>query len=573
MKPLGWLDAFLRPFFRRRAKPTPETGTEAVPGSGADTAPAPPSGAAPSTDRPLGWWDRLWNMAFAINPAGAMRRRWGLLALFGGLWLGLVWLVWPDAAFRLGGGAWLSLASTFFAWSVWRVLLPFLLMGVYVFLWAAMYLDDIYELYDEAVAARFIFQAAFSSHYEVIEIKDGDVAPEYRASPVVRIGGPGRVIVHVENAAVFEKVDGTPHEIGPTAGTVRPGCLARLFPVFFRPPRAADASALLEGFERLRAVINLKPHQTRLNMQLRTREGVPVRLENVTGIYHIARYRQDSTLRHPYPFLPQALIQVVYNQEPPRVPGKRDIQHRDWVRFAERRLLRASLSQLVSQHSLAEFLTTTGKAETELLEQARREIQKQAHTFAETQLLSLVEEQAAESAAAEEPQADSEAKPRFLGRQDIRQRILDQARERMHGLGVTMEWSGLGTWQTPPEIVVENHLKAWYIGLSNRLRGSTEALERLRRQNQMGTEVRLIREISLAFRRRVSGSIASPERQVLHLLQDYLALLQPIADRLRRREQSNKQLAPLLRTVEYLRLIAREPPPSMDWVGGETEPS
>jgi hypothetical protein len=86
------------------------------------------------------------------------------------------------------------------------------LVGVFVF-WlayraAAIYLDDIFELKNIRIAERFIRQSAFASQYDVLEIKDGEVSLNDQDSPIFLIGGPGKVRVYLENAAVFEQVGG-----------------------------------------------------------------------------------------------------------------------------------------------------------------------------------------------------------------------------------------------------------------------------------------------------------------------------------------------------------------------------
>lgn len=517
--------AFWHGWFRRR-RPAGET---------------PPTTTSPPLSPSLGLGDRLAQWVFAIHLRASRIRKWVLYLVLVLLWVALAASLWPDATFYPDRGRMFVLVAvqTLFARSVWRVLLILLGMGFFAYRWAALYLDDIYELLDPPTASRFIRQAAFASQYDRIEIKDGDIAPEYRASPIVRIGGPGLVQVHLENAAVFEKVDGTPREIGPTTAVPQTNWLSRWFPRFF-PPKLRDGAVLLEGFERLRAVVHLRTHEVNIRMQSRTREGMPVRMENIRAIYHVARQPQDPTLEQPYTFRPGALIQLVYSQAPPR-DG-----HRGWVRLAEQRLLRSTLSRIVAQHSLSEFLTTTGELERRLMEEVRAELRRQAQEFAETQGLYLP---------GTGYEDDLSRLSYFLSRERIRQRILTRAKEQMDALGVTVEWSGTGTWQTPPEIAVENHLKAWRISLTNRLRGNEEELKRITHQARVGTLVRWVREVPLqAYRRLVSRQDDDP-KQVCWMIQEYLKVLRPVADRLRSRGAVSREARGLVRVVDYLELL------------------
>ncbi|MEI7847709.1 MAG: hypothetical protein WCK35_18040 [Chloroflexota bacterium] len=94
------------------------------------------------------------------------------------------------------------------------------MLALYVPFWlmnhvAAIYLADIFEK-DEAVAHKFILQAAFAESYNTIHIRQGVVIDEDRDSPMIQIGGPGYVVVELDSAVLFERPDGSTHIIGPT---------------------------------------------------------------------------------------------------------------------------------------------------------------------------------------------------------------------------------------------------------------------------------------------------------------------------------------------------------------------
>ena len=160
---------------------------------------------------------------------------------------------------------------------------------------AAIYLDDIYELGDIQVAQRFVLQAVFGSQYNYMAIRGGEVQPEFKKSPIFRIGGPGLVRVHLDNAALFEAIDGTPRVVGPTVG--RPG-----------------AVVALSGFERLRSIIDLCDQMEEYSLEGRTRDGIRIRLKNVNAVFSVYRGGQMASLTRPYPFEPHAIQRLVYGQ-------------------------------------------------------------------------------------------------------------------------------------------------------------------------------------------------------------------------------------------------------------------
>ncbi len=140
---------------------------------------------------------------------------------------------------------------------------------------AAIYLDDIYEMGDIQVARRFVLQAVFGSQYNYMAIRGGEVQPEFKKSPIFRVGGPGLVRVHLDNAALFEAIDGTPHVVGPTVD--RPG-----------------AVVALSGFERLRSIIDLGDQMRKYSLEGRTRDGIRIRLKDVNTLFSVYRGGQNA---------------------------------------------------------------------------------------------------------------------------------------------------------------------------------------------------------------------------------------------------------------------------------------
>ena len=73
---------------------------------------------------------------------------------------------------------------------------------------AAIYLADIFELENVGIARKFIGEVALTGSNETIRVKQGEISEEHRLSSTFLIGGPGKVIVDLDSAALFEKSDG-----------------------------------------------------------------------------------------------------------------------------------------------------------------------------------------------------------------------------------------------------------------------------------------------------------------------------------------------------------------------------
>jgi hypothetical protein len=276
------------------------------------------------------WFDPFLNWLLAYTRSGALRR----LAIFITTSV-ILWLFLALVSHPIGRGvdslAYQLLQSLFSADVLRHILVLWLALFLGTEL-AATYLDDIFELGNLRAALRYIWAAAFLGGYPKLTIRDGDVASEDKESPVNRIGGPGWVDVHLENVAVFERIDGTPHIVSPEH----------------------QSRLLLSGFERLRSVIDLRDQVIELTVTGRTQDGIPVTARDVRLVYSVDRgfnsrqeeeaFDMDATHRT-YPFSELAVMNLVYHHG------------RDPLYEAMRSLIRSELTQFISRHTLSEFLT------------------------------------------------------------------------------------------------------------------------------------------------------------------------------------------------------------------------
>ena len=314
---------------------------------------------------------------------------------------------------------------------------------------AAHYLDKVFELNDMADAERFILQSAFASRYNILNIRDGDVAPPDRDSNIVRIGGPGLVRVHLENAALFENYNRFSLLIPPTGGL-----RGQVVP--------------LRPFEYLRSVIDLRDQVMDLNVEGRTRDGIPIRVENVRVMYSIHRGNRAPTLHEPYPFDRDAFYRLVYRQ----TKGS-------WISAIFLRV-HGRFRGFFTRHTLGEFLAATGQPEQVQKEQQEISLQKE-----------VVE-------AGGKPNGSS---PPTLGLPDFvpRPEITDLLLEETGGAQtIDLSWVDVGTWVLPQDSISKRHQDAWRIAYENIRQGHPFVLEKLQWESCIMELYRLIQEVPLA---------------------------------------------------------------------------
>lgn len=412
-----------------------------------------------------------------------------------------------------------------------KALIIFLLPAVLAFHFASLYLSDLFELEDVAIAREFILAVSLFGSSRILRISEGEVVEEDRRSPIYLIGGPGMVQITLDSAALFELPDGRPHVIGPTiAKTTTPEKNARQH----RDRRARDPliehTRLLSGFERLRLpVIDLRdqflgsPGSEPEIVYGRSRDGIPVEAHDIRFVFSISRGGQRPTLQHPYPFDERAVETLVYGlssrvQEDERRPS---ILSTDW-KTTMRNLIRNELSRFISTHPLNEFLASYGDPEIKQMEQRRTVLQKG---------LSSIDPQQPAT-----PPKSPEHPPEFTPRSQIKS-LFDRftsafsntARQR----GVELYWVGLGTWKTPFEIIPQHHEEAWKISRENLRLGSAEALEELKKEAEVEELLRRIQSVPLGTFHKYAKE--PPRRIKRALIQEYCEQVKEARDLLLRK--------------------------------------
>ena len=382
----------------------------------------------------------------------------------------------------------LFLENAFFGPQTLRYLPVVLLSFILALQAAAHYLDDIFELGRVDIARDFILQVALTGNRGGIRIREGQVHPEDTDSPIFQIGGPGQVEVELDSVALFERLDGQPHIIGPTV----------------------DGKANLEGFERFRQAIDLRDqYPNPLEVGSRSLDGIPVSTVDVRMLYSIWRDGKEATIEHPHPFSQKAVETLVYGQV-----SRVNIRDQNPSDFEEawggaiQSLIRGELGGFMGEHRLVEYLASVGPAEVEQPPefQARHRISSLFSQFA------------------------------------------TEFTEKASKRGVELHWVGVGTWKTPNEIVPDQHLEAWRISRENLARSSPVALDKLRKEARLQKITRLVQEVPLA--RFQSGQEEADTPRARGLLVAYRQQLIEAVELLRQSDIAIPVSIP--RAIEYL---------------------
>ena len=454
---------------------------------------------------------------------------WLLLAFINNPWhdfvkdLAAVFLPPPNIPPSVAQNAFMAqLTSRLFAGAVFGHLIALLIPFWAVFTLASIYVADVYEQ-NFKVAQRFVSQAAFSfPRPRFIRVVEGRVHPEDMNSPVFLIGGPGGVRVNLENLAVFEKINGEVEVLGPTIK--EPGNIHHL-----------------EGFERARSIIDLRDQVFRIDeIHARTIDGISVDCRNLRLLFSIMRGADDRTLKKPYPYLEEAVYELVYGQEGGPIPE------------VVSTMVYQELLAFVGEHTLGELITPIG--EPEILQQInldsaiRRQIwQTQKHSRRIRNIHPPL--------AMNGPPLVYRAKkhrrmlcpsykfarkllggakaPEAVHRQGVRdlfskfkQDFSNTFSQRLRLPGVRLEWIDVGTWQIASEIIPNQHIDAWKKTNENLVKSQPRVLENLHHQSRIQEQARLVREVPLMAFAALHTEGYQSEELVYKLIEEYRALLQ-----------------------------------------------
>lgn len=389
--------------------------------------------------------------------------------------------------------------------------LPLLLAPYFISLQsAAIYLADIFNLPEVSIARRHILEVALGGSDETIHIAKGEIAEEDKKSANYLIGGPGKVVVELDSAALFEKPDGTPHVIRPTS-------------------REPGGKATIEGFERFREAIDLRDHFVEVrndradgapSISSRSKDGIPIIATDVRFIYSVDRDEESlfgnnrsAPSDTPYIFSRQAVENIIYkaasNVALDQInPSTFIFLWRDNMVS----LIRSELVKFMSRNELNKYFASIGEPEVDRVAQRENMLTDEARNLLPLGI---------------KPQDKKEPpkKPEFVPRPQIKTELFSEfaqgfnqtARER----GVTLHWIGIGTWKSPIEKVFSKHIEAWKISRENAGMDNIDALKGYSVESVLHKMTELIQDIPLRSYQQASQSATSHQDIIQQVIIDY----------------------------------------------------
>lgn len=476
----------------------------------------------------------LVNWIFSTNEAGGYNRRWLLIISGALLWAWGAYQLYPYSAEETTFVAYPF--EALFSPPVFRHVLIVLITIFNAIQMTARYIDDVFELGNPLIAERYIMQASLAGRYELIEVKDGKLLSN-PDSPVIKIGGPGLVKVHMDSAALFEKYDGAPTVIDTTDGLVA-----------------------LDRFERLRKTISIRDHVDETTITARTKDGINVIASGVRIKYHIFRGSNKPTMQVPYPVDKQAVQTLIYKEnvfkyiEPgdhqPRTIGRlpNKTEHFEVLEVKSGYFL-GKLKNFIANATLSEFLARISQREIEKEAQEAEELSPtQPFTPDET-------ETGPTDSAPPESMATTQTKrtEAFYPRDEITQMIYAQndPLDRKSS-GMELDWIDIGTWEFPEnaQTIAEQHREAWQVSLKNLSSKSPQKFNRIRNESKLETMHELLHEIVFTIQGQAQTSIMNPAKAIEKILQSYYAQLVLAAEYYQSRGERPPE--PLAKVIQHL---------------------
>ncbi len=403
----------------------------------------------------------------------------------------------------------------FFMAVIGYITIPFFVSAYYALEMASRYLADIFELSHVEIARTFIRQLSLRGGGSIVRIRAGKVVEEDQESPLIKIGGPGRVIVEFDSAVLFEKQDGTPHVIGP-ANLVEKTTEGEL-----------RDNTLLEGFERFREAVDLRDHYIGnpggepMTVSGLSLDGFPISATDVRAVYSIRRSESNKktvpTRQLPYPYVRRSIEDLIYQMPVsviPESPNPSELPQ-SWTNTVHA-LIRGAFGEFMNDNNLSEYLASFGAPEVELAESQEKTIQFQR--------FEITADRAGTTKPAEISQPEFHPRTELSG---IFSQLSDRFTKRAHERGIDLHWIGVGTWRIPDKIAAEivngQHLQAWQINRDNAARGSQEVMDSVFKEACIKEKSKRIQSVPLGLSREIIKNKTKNGSRVL--LEAYWELL------------------------------------------------
>ncbi len=181
-----------------------------------------------------------------------------------------------------------------FSWENFRYAFPVFGAMASIFIAAAFYVKDIYNLKQMPDALRYVLSSMFAIHYPHILIDKGQKVIERKETNLIdAIGGPGNALIQPGNAVLFRRLRRVSRNI-------------------------ITESVLMTRFETIGSITNLDEQDGYVEeMMTVSRDGIQIRVRDIRYRYCILSDEVNGrlvprTTDNPYPFSRKAFIDLSY---------------------------------------------------------------------------------------------------------------------------------------------------------------------------------------------------------------------------------------------------------------------
>jgi regulator of protease activity HflC (stomatin/prohibitin superfamily) len=237
--------------------------------------------------------------------------------------------------------------------NVVRDMAPGIFAIIAAFWLASKFVASLYGLNDWREGAGHIWCCMFGqpSFKPFVLVSDAKINTEFSDDVLVRIGGPGGILVYNDSAVVLEQGGRLTHVAGPGS---------------FGP---------LERFEKVRDVIDLRPVRWEYGVSALSKEGIPVTVYADVN-FQIDTGGRDPTDKTPYPALDEAVFKASTCRWMRDPEGSEDDQYFDWARRMIISETEGSLRGIVARYPLDALVGLEG-GPTSGTDQPRQAIQEE----------------------------------------------------------------------------------------------------------------------------------------------------------------------------------------------------
>lgn len=360
----------------------------------------------------------------------------------------------------------------------WPLILMFILPFLLAFEISALYIQMLYGLQSKWMAYRVLLANAFGLTIEKVRVDNGNMPAALR-SRIMQVGGPGLLQVNFDTAALVERPNGQPYFVRQTT------------PPLFRIPGLNVIP--IQGFNRVRAAIDLRDHIMEWSTKARTKDGIQISASNLQIIFSVrrAQIRRSSSNRlspilqnKSYNFHKWALYRLSYSQQLNNGTLANVIQP----------IIRTEFRNFIASRTLRQILSSVRASDLQNINQNILLRHFSSGPLPVTTPRTVIS--------------------------GVFTEFTRKFNRETYGAGIQIEWINIGVWQLDATGILQQHVQAWEQDIQNSNATSGIALARLTQDAANNYTRALLQEIVKTFT--LAYKNGQPRKAIIHkLLRDY----------------------------------------------------